>query len=228
MPIANFMYKVKAQGDLGQVVILEGESDTTIQGQTVAGNNLIIYQPNADVSSGIDEFELTYCVLDGSNGCAYEKSIKVEVEIVNTGSPNTTACLNECIWPGDTNRDGVVNMEDLLPIGVEMGAVGVPRSQNGLSQWLGQAGNDWNGEEGINLKHIDTNGDSIVTAMDTAAISAFYGNMHGIKSAIPLFYKYSIGLDGDVFITPGDLVELNLVLGYEDQPIADLWLYLSF
>lgn len=221
VPIANFMYKVKAQGDLGRVVILEGSRDTAVLGQTISGNNLILYIPNTGVSSGVDEFELTYCVLDGSNGCAYEKSVKVEVEILNIS--NAASCLDDCVWPGDTNLDGVVNIEDLLPIGVGMGSVGVPRAQNGFTQWFGQQGNDWNTSSNINFKHIDTNGDSIVTALDTAAISAYYGKMHGLKASKPVFYKYVLELQGDVFINPGDVVELDLVLGNEEQPIADLY-----
>lgn len=221
VPIANFMYKVKAQGDLGRVVILEGTQDTTIQGQTIAGNNLILYIPNTGVPSGTDEFELTYCVLDGSNGCAYEKSVKVEVEILNIS--NAPSCLDDCVWPGDTNLDGVVNIEDLLPIGVGMGSVGVPRAQNGFTQWFGQQGNDWNNASNVNFKHIDTNGDSIVTALDTAAIGSYYGKVHGLKASKPVFYKYVLELQGDVFINPGDVVELDLVLGNEEQPIADLY-----
>ncbi|MFN7115318.1 MAG: Ig-like domain-containing protein [Saprospiraceae bacterium] len=223
VPIANFMYKVKVQGDLGRVVILEGTRDTTIQGKTISGNNIILYQPNNGVPSGIDEFELTYCVLDGLNGCAYEKSIKVEVEILNIGgNPDTKACLDDCVWPGDTNLDGEVNLEDLLPLGVGMGAVGVPRNQN-TSVWFGQYGNDWNEDSNVNFKHLDTNGDSIVTALDTAAISAYYGKTHGLKASKPLFYKYNLELQGDVFINPGDVVELDLILGNEDQPITDLY-----
>lgn len=218
VPIANFMYKVKAQGDLGRVIILEGTQDTTIQGQTIAGNNLILYLPNTGVSAGTDEFELTYCVLDASNGCAYEQSIKVEVEILNIN--NAPSCLDDCVWPGDTNLDGVVNIEDLLPIGVGMGSVGVPRAQTGFAQWFGQQGNDWSE---TNLKHLDTNGDSIVTALDTAAINEYYGKMHGLKASKPVFYKYVLELQGDVFINPGDVVELDLVLGNEEQPIADLY-----
>lgn len=221
VPIANFMYKVKAKANLGQVIILEGTRDTTIQGQKISGNNIILYQPNTGVTSGTDEFELSYCVLDANNSCAYEKSIKVEVDILNTGA-NTQACLNDCVWPGDTNLDGEVNIEDLLPLGVGMGAVGVPRNQS-TSLWFGQYGNNWNEDSNVNFKHLDTNGDSIVTALDTAAISAYYGKTHGIKSSMPVFYKYNIELQGDVFINPGDVVELNLVLGSEEQPIADLY-----
>jgi hypothetical protein len=220
VPIENFKYQVKAQGTLGKVIILEGRRDTLIQGQRISGNNIILYQPLLGILDGTDEFELTYCVLGGQNGCAYEKSIKVEVEILNIINLGSATCLDDCVWPGDTNQDGIVNIEDILPIGVEMGEVGVPRSEQ-HPQWFGRSSNDWNGNP--KLKHIDTNGDSIISALDTAAISTHYGKTHGIKSTRPVFYKYNLELQGDVFINPGDVVELNLVLGSEEQPIADLY-----
>ncbi len=225
VPISNFMYKIKAQGALGKAIILEGERDTIIYGQTITGKNLIIYSPNNNVNSGVDEFEITYCVLNDAGECAYEKSIKVEIEILDLSRPNNNpSCVDDCIWPGDTNRDGVVNMEDLLPIGVGMGAVGSPRSDADLSVWYGQYGNDWNAEEGdLNFKHVDTDGDSIVTAFDTTAISSFYGYTHDLTSKKIPFYKYEIRLEGDVFFNPGDLVELDMILGSEQAPVVDLY-----
>ncbi|MBK7871440.1 MAG: T9SS type A sorting domain-containing protein [Saprospiraceae bacterium] len=225
VPISNFMYKIKAQGQLGKAVILEGQRDTTINNQTIAGNNLILYLPNDNVNAGVDEFEITYCVYDDAGRCAYEKSIKVEIEILDINrNTQASSCIVDCIWPGDTNRDGVVNMEDLLPIGVGMGAVGVPRSDADFSEWYGQQGNDWTYEEGeLNFKHVDTNGDSIVTALDTAAIRSFFGYTHDLTSAKIPFYKYTIELHGDVFYNPGDLVELDMVLGNEEYLVVDLY-----
>ncbi|HMO41215.1 MAG TPA: Ig-like domain-containing protein [Saprospiraceae bacterium] len=225
VPISNFMYKIRAQGRLGTALILEGARDTVIYNQTVAGNNLIIYLPNQGVSSGTDEFEITYCVFDYEGNCVYEKSVKVEIDILNIASTNeVTYCFNDCIWPGDTNRDGVVNMEDLLPIGVRMGAVGTPRSEADASHWYGQYGNDWSDDLGeVNLKHLDTDGDSVVTALDTAAIREYYGFTHDLTSAKVPFYKHDIALAGDIFFNPGDLVELDMIFGEEDSPVLDLY-----
>ncbi len=225
VPIDNYIYKIKAQGSLGTAIILEGNRDTIINNQLISGKNQILYIPNANVTTGVDEFEVTYCVLDDAGNCAYEKSVKIEIEILNVESATAeTLCINDCVWPGDTNLDGVVNMEDLLPLGVGMGAVGVPRSDAAIARWYGLPANNWSDEDGdVNLKHLDTDGDSIVTARDTTAIRAYYGYAHSLTAKMIPFYKYTIALEGDIFFNPGDLVELDLVLGDESAPITDLY-----
>lgn len=226
VPIDNFMYELEEQGDLGRAIILEGERDTTILGQSISGKNLIIYIPNNNVTSGTDELEITYCVLDEDGDCYYKKAIKVEIDILNLESTSGGSfCIADCVWPGDTNMDGVVNIADLLPIGVSMGEVGTPRSESDLSVWYGQSGNDWSEEMGgkVNLKHIDTDGDSIVTAQDTAAIREFYGNAHGLTSTQLPFFKYNLQLEGDITANPGDVVEFDIILGTEGEPVVDLY-----
>lgn len=226
VPISNFMYRIKDQGDLGKTIILDGQRDTTINNTTISGKNLILYIPNDNVTAGIDELEITYCVLSNSGNCAYEKSIKVEVNILDIVSTNQqAACFNDCVWPGDTNLDGVVDMADLLPIGLAMGELGTPRSETDFSTWYGQQGNDWNTDMNgeVNLKHIDTDGDSIVTALDTSAIAEFYGYTHGLTSAEVPFSKNTIILDGDIFVSPGDMVEMDIVLGVDGNPALDVY-----
>lgn len=49
------------------------------------------------------------------------KSVKIEMEILNVGSGNEPMCFDDCVWRGDTNFDGTVNLQDLLPIGLSMG-----------------------------------------------------------------------------------------------------------
>ena len=220
VPISNFRYKIKSQGRLGTVVIQEGQRDTLINGQLINGRNQIIYFPNPLVNNGIDEFEITYCVLDDAGNCAFQRSVKIEVEILNIGNTAAVMCFNDCVWPGDTNRDGIVNMEDLLPLGIRMGAVGAPRAEANLSIWYGQQGDSWRDES---TKHLDTNGDSVVSAQDTIAINTFYGYTHDLTVKRIPFYKYLIALEGDIFFNPGDLVELDLVMGDEYAPVVDLY-----
>ncbi len=227
VPISNFKYKIKEQGDLGTVLFLEGLQNTVIEGKQISGNNMIIYIPNEGVDSGIDEFEISYCVT-GSNetqGCAYEKSVKIEVNILNVGNGVTPSCFDDCVWPGDTNLDGVVSVADLLPIGLAMGEIGTPRTEVDMDVWYGQYGENWEEEvsPNVDLKHIDTDGDSIVSALDTMAISHFYGNVHGITSVSIPFSKNSIFLKGDVFVNPGDLVELDIIMGSEDFPANNVY-----
>ncbi len=224
VPISNFDFEVTDQGELGQAVFLEGNVDTLINGIPVQGYNLILYIPDQGVSSGLDEFELVYCVRF-AGGCSYQKTIKIEVDILDI-VPEGPVCIGDCVWAGDTNFDGEVNMEDLLPLGVHMGELGSPRPDPDLSVWYGQYGDDWQEDyeaEGVNLKHLDTDGDSLITALDTFAISQFYGNAHAITPVQVPFNEYNILLQGDIFISPGDLVNLEMILGEENEPAVDIY-----
>jgi len=225
VPITEFDFEVVEGGDLGTTSFLPGNVDTTIYGRQVTGYNLIIYTPDANVDSGLDEVELEYCVMT-NDSCSYLQTVKIDIDILDIGDGSGPMCFDDCIWPGDANFDGVVNMEDLLAIGLSMGEVGKPRSNVDLTQWYGQYGEDWNNpfqSLPIDLKHPDTDGDSLITAMDTVAISNFYGKAHSMTSAVAPFYEDEIVLESDLYADPGDLVEMKMVLGTPQDPAEDIY-----
>ena len=88
-----------------------------------------------------------------------------------TFGPN---CLADCIWPGDTNADGIANHEDLLNIGTLNQSIGNVR--NGLLYWAPWTGQDWmqNLPDGPNAKHVDTNADGQVSQADIDQIETHY------------------------------------------------------
>ncbi|MCB0562069.1 MAG: T9SS type A sorting domain-containing protein [Lewinellaceae bacterium] len=225
VPIQQFSFSIEAPANLGTVVFLPGQVDTTIYGRQVTGYNLIVYIPGVNVTSGRDEFELNYCVMD-NGGCSYEKTVKVEVDILDIGDGSEPMCFDDCVWSGDTNFDGVVNMKDLLPIGLCMGEVGIPRSEVNLAQWYGQYGDDWRApfqQAPIDLKHLDTDGDSIITALDTFAISSFYGRTHSLTAVDIPFFEHEIVLSGDLFAQPGDYIELPMLMGASNDPAKNVY-----
>jgi len=225
VPIQQFSFSISAQPGLGTAAFLPGQVDTTIYGRQVRGYNLIIYIPGANVNSGLDDFELNYCVLD-NGGCSYEKTVKVEVDILDIGDGSGPMCFDDCVWSGDTNFDGVVNMKDLLPLGLCMGEVGIPRPEVNLSLWYGQYGDDWQDpfqQAAINLKHLDTDGDSIITSLDTFAISSFYGRTHSLTAVDIPFFEHEIVLSGDLFAQPGDYIELPMLMGESNDPAKNVY-----
>jgi hypothetical protein len=228
VPISDFSFDIKAQGDLGEVIFLEGQKDTVIYGQQISGYNLILYIPDESVNEGVDQFELSFCNTSTNDGtCKLRKDIKVEIDILDIGGGIEPMCFDDCIWAGDTNFDGIVNMEDLLPIGLHMGRVGEGRAERDLNLWYGQYGDDWNidfeANVEANIKHVDTNGDSVITSLDTVAINKWYGNTHSMTAAKIPAYDFQIRLEGDVLARPGDMVELDMVVGSEDAPATDLY-----
>jgi hypothetical protein len=225
-PVTNFLFTLTASPDLGEVLLLPGQVDTVLFGQEISGYNLIIYNPDPAIASGFDEFEIDYCVLNTGGTCSFTKTVKIEVDILDIGSGNGPQCFDDCVWAGDTNRDGIVNMEDLLPIGLAIGAVGKPRPEADMSAWYGQYGEDWNAAflgSGFDLKYLDANGDSIVSALDTAAISQFYGRTHNLNPRSVPFYENEIVLEGNIFAEPGDLIELKMMMGSPDSPAVDVY-----
>ncbi len=225
VPITNFEFEVKEQAKLGTARFLEGDVDTVIYGQQIRGYNVILYVPDEGVSSGTDEFEILYCV-NKNDVCQYRKSVKIEVDILDIGNDNEQKCIGDCVWAGDTNQDGIVDMEDLLPLGLYMGEVGKPRDSVDFSEWYGQFGENWGSKMGTSqhdIKHLDTDGDSIISARDTQAINMFYGRTHSLTDKEISFYQHPIELRGPDEAYPGDVIEFELVLGSDQQPAVDVY-----
>ncbi len=226
VPIGTFEFSIAQQGQLGQAVFLPGEVDQLINGVRITGYNLIVYIPNDDVTTGLDEFEINYCTIDPEQGdCFFTKAVKIEMEIIDPPGEGPF-CFGDCVWAGDTNFDGVVNMQDLLPLGLDMGEIGEVRENVDLNQWYGQYAIDWLdffNEKPVNLKHLDTNGDGMVTGEDADQILQFYGNTHSLTPKLVPFYDFGIYLQGNIFANPGDVVELTIHLGSESNPAIDVY-----
>ncbi len=225
VPIKDFNFEIVDQGELGDVFFMEGQQDTVLYGQTISGYNLIIYNPDPSVVSGTDQFEIKYCVMDDGN-CVYEQAIKIDMDILDIGDGSGPLCFDDCIWSGDTNFDGIVNMQDLLPLGIGAGKMGVPRQNVDLSQWYGQYGADWDldyKEDLVNFKHLDTDGDSLITGLDTVAISDFYGNTHSLAPNLKPYYGFQIKLEGNIYAEPGEEIELDMSIGSYESPVFDVY-----
>ena len=95
---------------------------------------MLIYTPDAGAAGQLDEFQVEYCVL-GDN-CP-TKTVKFDVRILDIVPTADQFCLGQhCVWAGDTNNDGEVNIYDLLPLGLCMGEVGEQRSNPDLNNWF--------------------------------------------------------------------------------------------
>jgi hypothetical protein len=169
VPIQNYSFRIvdtAAQGTVQYFETFNGQ----LAGQSVQGDHLLIYTPNLNAQS--DNFSVEYCV-DGV--C---RTIQIDMDIDRN---NPTTCVGDCVWAGDANADGIVDMADILTIASAMGEKGVARSSNPAG-WHPQVATDWNqiGSNGNNLKHADTNGDGMITAADTVKVSQFWGKKRAI------------------------------------------------
>lgn len=146
----------------------------------------------------------------------------------------------DCVWPGDTNADGISNLEDILNIGLEFGMTGPPRDSV-CGGWFGHPAEDWNYEtsDGLNLKHADCNGDGEINLSDlpfTSNLSDSYTQLeNGVAVAesngAPIKLQFNVDT---VHITNSfepTKITAALMLGSSDVVMEDVYgvvLYLEF
>ncbi len=218
VPIDYQEFKVVSQGRLGKVSF-HANIDEEILGQSVIGDKVLLYIPEAN-ATGIDEFEVQYCI--SATSC---RTVKINVEILDIVVPDNEKCIsNDCVWEGDVNNDGIVNIQDLLALGNYIGEVGNVRNGS-TNVWLGKSGAEWNAGQG--LKHADTNGDGVVSSKDTSAIITNFNRTHkitpiGIPSTSPLPIYYGKP-DTIPLVGPGAILEIPIILGNDFFPAKDIY-----
>ena len=191
--------------------------DTVLNGSFQPLKNVFVFTP-APNSIGSD-FNLVYCK---NSNCSEYKYVQLVFHTVNNAT-----CSNKCLFPGDANNDGTVNMLDLFPIAANMGTYGTARSDANVLNWYGRTTSDWAKEDvsssdaHLNLKFADTNGDGIISADDTSAVSLNYGNTSRLSaqtytenSDVSLQLLSPVGS-----VHTGDMVEITLSVGSIEQPV---------
>lgn len=180
------------------------------------------YIPSPLAVGQTDELRLAYCLNQDANGnCAFSTEVAVSINIT---AENPNACIDEdCVWPGDTNNDGIVDVGDLLPIGLAMGGTGTPRLTGNSGNWSAQYSEDWAEDiNGLNLKHIDANGDQIISSLDTQIVMENLGLQHRLRSEPLDFAPFEINFRGPLTAEPGDLISLDIIAGSSNAVIIDL------
>jgi hypothetical protein len=224
IPIAEYKFEINQAPNLGELLFLEGQVDTIVRGQRIKGYNILLYVPNEDVSEGLDEFELNYCVFDGDQ-CTYQKYLKIEMDILDLGN-GEAFCFNDCVWSGDTNLDGIVDINDLLPIGLYMGESGPARDDAQFPAWYGEYSENWgmvNANNDKDLKHIDADGEGIITAFDTSSIGENYGRTHSLTPKSLPNIRNTIVLKGNTEASLGDVIQFDIYMGTEESPAEDVY-----
>ena len=172
VPIQSFNFEIVDNPLLGNLTFYPGNQTIEIAGQEVSGFNLMVYEPGFN-QLGKDEMRVRYCV---GNDC---REIKLDIEIIDYFPDNI--CLTDCVWPGDVNYDGKVDMIDLLPLAHYIGHFGQSREVENGNMWLAQSADNWNELQvfsSADLKHVDTDGNGVITAADTTAIKHNYLKYH--------------------------------------------------
>ncbi len=84
-------------------------------------------------------------------------------------------CVNDCVWPGDSNGDGLANVFDVLPIALANGTQGLPRP-DASTLWLPQPAPNWGmiSPDGLDYKHLDADGDGLISLADLDVVHENY------------------------------------------------------
>ncbi len=151
-------------------------------------------------------------------------------------------CVDDCVWPGDVNRDNGVTGKDFLLAGIFAGydlTDGVPRGLTS-TEWFGFNADDWSTElDGINAKNADVNGNGIINENDLSSMEENFG-----KSRLDFEYESveltdvdSFGIRVEFEVDTVDLanaqlfdkiINTNLALGNMDDQLANPIYGLSF
>ncbi len=142
---------------------------------------------------------------------------------------------DDCVWPGDTDTNLVVNHFDLLNIGLAYDSVGTTR-ENASFDWFGQPSVDWSQStptSNVNYKHIDADGNGIIEAADTVAITQNFGLTHNFGDPIDNQFTDLPPTDGFTVVTPfyvepdtlieGETIALDIILGDVSNVVMGLY-----
>lgn len=175
---------------------------------TYLWSNLVTVQDAINLTAGT----YTLTVAD-NNGCS---------------SSSTFVLGCDSVWPGDANRDGTADNNDLLSIGIGYGSIGPVRSGATIS-WTGQLADDWTQSlaAGANYKHIDCNGDGVINDADTIAIIQNYGLTHPLRLMPPLpstlldpYLAFDFSADT---VSTNQQIEIPVLFGSAAIPANDVY-----
>ncbi|MEM6724369.1 MAG: T9SS type A sorting domain-containing protein [Bacteroidota bacterium] len=83
------------------------------------------------------------------------------------------SCTSDCIWPGDTNQDGIVDGLDVLRFGITFGQAQSARTLTS-NLWAPYEDPGWTGThlDGVSYAASDCNGSGTINAFDLSVISS--------------------------------------------------------
>lgn len=203
------------QNPLGLQVIIDPDCNEfqggVFEGEVGEAANCLVYTA---IGPGTDTLCFTTC-LNTTDICGPGR-LRVAV-----------APLEDPVWPGDTNDDGIADQYDVLNFGILLDSLQGPIRPNESIDWMEQPAFDWSRQtpEQVNYKHIDTDGSGHINMGDTLALHLNWGLTHdGFTPNTPIDERsgipFSIQLDT---LQAGQTYSLPVILGNQDYPAEDVY-----
>lgn len=131
------------------------------------------------------------------------------------------------VWPSDTDYNNVVDNRDLLPIGLYYGTIGYSRlAQDNF--YTAHTSADWGMAQvnGTDLKHVDCDGDGVVTDNDTLAVNMNYSMVHAFapsnnEERVLGSDLYFVTASSSYF--SGNIVDVEVWAGNSATPVTNLY-----
>ena len=178
-------------------------------------------------------YEVSLMVWNASQTCN-----SIYTEMVEVFVPDDPCEVLDCVWPGDTNGDGISTMEDILNIGVAFNITG-PEREEATNDWEAQPAPDWDMStiDGVNYKHLDCNGDGIINHYDLVPVWEYNNLLESFDdTSSPDGPEISLKFDVDTVVINEDsgettTINAGLMLGESNYPLEDVYglvLYMNY
>lgn len=216
----DFAYIISDAPDNGTFTKYDGLQEIPLPCTTLEGYNTLVYRPDSGFT-GSDHFEYYYCVTS-TNTCY---KVNIDITVIDPIQEESCPCVTDCIWPGDADRDGRVDMADLLVTGFAFGQTGLPRAGDNTSFWYGQHSENWPlSSPGRELKYADADGNGRVDEADFDILDAYYNRTHDVivkdvQQKLP--YQFSM-IPVQFSLDSGDVVILDISIGNAQVPVLDM------
>ncbi len=129
----------------------------------------------------------------------------------------------DCVWPGDMDKDGQVTNFDVLHHGIALDNTG-PTRLNATTNWEGQSARNFDQTiiSGINSKHADADGNTIVNDLDLQVINDNYMQAQpGLSDLETNAPPVSIDLPTDIL--EGLPFTSKIEIGDENTSVAEMY-----
>lgn len=159
--------------------------------------------------------------------------LSADFQMIKVGNPtgSTSGCfaLEDYVFPGDADYDGVANMNDMLYLGLGYDGSGFSRP-SASEEWYGQMALNWEEWQGVvNYKHLDCDGNGEIGQEDVTTLVQNSTPLPAITlsedSDLP---QVSLKFDQDTIVvqdnTLGEfLVSAEVMIGSGQQPVYDFY-----
>lgn len=191
-----------------------GGNALRIIGINKLGANATTYTVNVSADSNVININSTVDTL--TSGSFYYKTINslgvVDSALVYFQKKSITAD----IYPGDCNKDNLVNHFDLFAIGLMNGKYGNPRHllDTNLNFSIPKKVENWQFDvRGINAKHADVDGNGLIDSNDIKSLTRNFGLARGNYSPILSFASNDVKLEfsiADTIVVNGTSNKLSV------------------